>query len=77
MLCACVQVFYHLGELDDALSYAMNAGTLFQIDEQSEYVQTLIGASLLSCQTLQAYCTHMRPHSGWQPGKAGRAPGGS
>ena len=37
------QVFYHLGELDDALSYALGAGPLFDVNEQSEYVQTLIG----------------------------------
>jgi hypothetical protein len=42
------QVFYHLGELDDALSYALGAGKLFDINEQSEYVQTTLGA-LLSC----------------------------
>lgn len=38
-----LQVFYHLGELDDALTYALGAGTLFDINEQSEYVQTLLG----------------------------------
>lgn len=41
-----VQVFYHLGELDDALTYALCAGTLFDINEQSEYVQTLLGTLL-------------------------------
>ena len=49
--CACaliesnvwVQVFYHLGELDDALSYALGAGKLFDINEPSEYVQTTLG----------------------------------
>lgn len=40
-------MFYHLGELDDALNYAMHAGQLFHIDEQSEYVQTLIGKRTL------------------------------
>ena len=42
------QVFYHLGELDDALSYALGAGKLFDINEQSEYVQTTLGASSAS-----------------------------
>lgn len=37
------QVFYHLGELDSALTYALGAGSHFNVDEQSEYVQTLIG----------------------------------
>lgn len=43
---AWVQVFYHLGELDDALSYALGAGKLFDINEPSEYVQTTLGESL-------------------------------
>ncbi len=38
-----VQVFYHLGELDEALSYALGAGKLFDINEPSEYVQTTLG----------------------------------
>lgn len=37
------QVFYHLGELDEALSYALGAGKLFDINEPSEYVQTTLG----------------------------------
>lgn len=40
------KVFYHLGELDSALSYALGAGQLFNIDEQSEYVQTLVSRCL-------------------------------
>ena len=36
-------MFYHLGELDDALSYALGAGKLFDINEPSEYVQTTLG----------------------------------
>lgn len=39
------QVFYHLGELDDALNYALGAGSLFDVEEQSEYVTTLVGES--------------------------------
>ncbi len=41
-----LQVFYHLGELDDALTYALGAGKLFNIEEQSEYVQTIVGGLL-------------------------------
>ena len=37
------QVFHHLGELDEALFYALGAGKLFDINEQSEYVQTTLG----------------------------------
>ena len=44
MICclACTQVFYHLGELDDALTYALGAGSLFDVNEDSEYVHTLV-----------------------------------
>lgn len=37
------QVFYHLGDLDDALSYALGAGPLFDVAGTSEYVQTILG----------------------------------
>jgi hypothetical protein len=37
------QVFYHLGELDESLTYALGAGRLFDVTEESEYVQTLVG----------------------------------
>lgn len=42
------QVFYHLGELNDSLTYALGAGSLFDVTEQSEFVQTLLGAALCS-----------------------------
>ncbi len=45
-----LQVFYYLGELDSALSYALGAGTLFDVNEQSEYVQTLIGEQHIAAQ---------------------------
>eukprot|EP00878_Enallax_costatus_P026640 GHUV01028595.1.p1 GENE.GHUV01028595.1~~GHUV01028595.1.p1 ORF type:complete len:303 (+),score=82.68 GHUV01028595.1:207-1115(+) len=40
------KVFYHLGELDSALTYALGAGKHFIVDEQSEYVQTLVARCL-------------------------------
>jgi hypothetical protein len=46
-------VFYHLGELDSALTYALGAGAHFNVDEQSEYVQTLIG------EHQQQHCQHV------------------
>ena len=55
------QVFYHLGELDDALTYALGAGKLFDINEQSEYVQTTLGA-FGECQ-LNASPSHSRMRS--------------
>lgn len=40
-----MQVFYHLGELNDALSYALGAGPLFDVEEGTEYANTLLGES--------------------------------
>lgn len=37
------QVFYYLSELNDALSYALGAGSLFDVSEDSDYVHTLLG----------------------------------
>lgn len=39
------QVFFHLGELQDAVSYALGAGDRFDLEEKSEYVETLLGES--------------------------------
>ncbi|KAL4423070.1 hypothetical protein ABPG77_005875 [Micractinium sp. CCAP 211/92] len=36
------KVFYHLGDLDDALVYALGAGSLFDVASASEYVQTIL-----------------------------------
>ena len=40
-------MFYHLGELEDALTYALGAGSLFNLNEKSDYVQALLGAAVL------------------------------
>jgi 26S proteasome regulatory subunit N2 len=37
-------VFYHLGELNESLTYALGAGALFDVNEESEFVTTLLGA---------------------------------
>lgn len=39
------QVFYYLRELDEALDYALSAGSAFDINDKSEYVSTIIGAA--------------------------------
>jgi len=39
-------VFYHLGELDDALHYALCAGDLFDVNDGSDFTQTLIAKSI-------------------------------
>mmetsp|Transcript_18315 Transcript_18315/g.25730 ORF Transcript_18315/g.25730 Transcript_18315/m.25730 type:complete len:702 (-) Transcript_18315:909-3014(-) len=36
------KVYYHLEALDDALKYALGAGALFDVENASEYVDTLI-----------------------------------
>lgn len=40
------KVFYYLGELDDALNYALGAGSLFDVTDSSEYVQSLLARCL-------------------------------
>jgi len=42
-----LQVFYYLGELNDSLSYALGAGPLFDVSEDSDYVHTLLGESFI------------------------------
>lgn len=37
------QVFYHLGELDDALTYALLAGPKFDVADTGDYVQSVLG----------------------------------
>ncbi|CAO3669707.1 unnamed protein product [Umbelopsis vinacea] len=36
------KVYYHLGELDDALTFALGAGNLVDVSQKSEYVETII-----------------------------------
>ncbi|KAF3790142.1 26S proteasome non-ATPase regulatory subunit 1-like protein A [Nymphaea thermarum] len=40
------KVFYHLGELNDSLSYALGAGPLFDVSEDSDYVHTILAKAL-------------------------------
>ncbi|PWA83869.1 26S proteasome non-ATPase regulatory subunit 1 [Artemisia annua] len=37
------KVLYYLGELKESLSYALKAGNLFDVSEESDYVHTLLG----------------------------------
>ena len=46
-LCVLSQVFCYLGELNDSLSYALGAGPLFDVSEDSDYVRTILGRMLL------------------------------
>ena len=42
-----IQVFYHLGDLEDALSYALAAGKLFDVAEKnSDFVDTVLAKAI-------------------------------
>jgi len=36
------KVYYHLGSFEDALTYALGAGNLFDVNARNEYVDTII-----------------------------------
>ncbi|KAK4783755.1 hypothetical protein SAY86_018123 [Trapa natans] len=40
------KVFYYLGELNDSLSYALGAGSLFDVSEESDYANTLLSKAI-------------------------------
>lgn len=40
------KVFYHLGAFEESLNYALGAGDLFNVTDESEYVETIIGKCL-------------------------------
>ena len=40
------KVFYYLGELNDSLSYALGAGSSFNVSEDSDYVHTLLAKAI-------------------------------
>ena len=37
------KVYYHLGSFEDSLTYALGAGDLFDVNDKSQYVETIIG----------------------------------
>lgn len=41
-------MFYHLGAFEESLNYALGAGDLFNVNDNSEYVETIIGNYLPS-----------------------------
>ncbi|KAL8279340.1 hypothetical protein RQP46_008152 [Phenoliferia psychrophenolica] len=40
------KVYYHLGSLDESLTYALGAGKLFDLADDDEYVQTVIATAI-------------------------------
>lgn len=43
------KVYYHLGEYDESMMFALGAGDLFDITAKSEYVETII------CEAISSY----------------------
>lgn len=48
------KVFYYLGELNDSLSYALGAGGMFNVAEDSDYVHTLLAKAIDEYAALRA-----------------------
>lgn len=48
------KVYYHLGEYDESMIFALGAGELFDITAKSEYVETIICSYTLMLGSLQA-----------------------
>ncbi|XP_017494908.1 PREDICTED: 26S proteasome non-ATPase regulatory subunit 1-like, partial [Rhagoletis zephyria] len=40
------KVYYHLGSFEDSLTYALGAGSLFNVTATSEYVETIVSKSI-------------------------------
>ncbi|XP_062109118.1 26S proteasome non-ATPase regulatory subunit 1 homolog A [Humulus lupulus] len=51
------KVFYYLGELNDSLSYALGAGSLFDVSEDSDYVHTLLAKAIDEYASLKSKAT--------------------
>ncbi|CAD6220962.1 unnamed protein product [Miscanthus lutarioriparius] len=51
------KVFFYLGELNGALSYALGAGPLFDVSDDSDYAQTLLAKALDEHTAIQSRAT--------------------
>jgi 26S proteasome regulatory subunit N2 len=38
-----MKVYYHLGAFEESVTYALGAGSLFDVNGTSEYVETIVG----------------------------------
>lgn len=38
-----LKVYYHLGAFEESVTYALGAGSLFDVISTSEYVETIVG----------------------------------
>lgn len=50
-----LQVFYHLDDLDDALTYALGAGKMFDVNESNDYSRTILGTWLTMSSNPKAF----------------------
>lgn len=57
------KVFYYLGELNDSLSYALGAGSLFDVSEDSDYVHTLLAKAIDEYATLKTKAAESKEES--------------
>ena len=51
------KVYYHLGAYDEALHYALGAASLLDVNQSSEYVDTVVGQFLLLLIYIYIYVT--------------------
>jgi len=61
------KVYYHLGEYNDALVYALAAGDQFDVNEKSEYVDTMIA------KCIDSYCDKRKAKDSNAPNAAAAA----
>ncbi|GLJ52933.1 hypothetical protein SUGI_1127550 [Cryptomeria japonica] len=54
------KVFYYLGELNDSLSYALGARSLFNVSEDSDYVHALLAKAIDEYATLRTKATESK-----------------
>ncbi|KAJ0555249.1 putative armadillo-like helical, 26S proteasome regulatory subunit RPN2 [Helianthus annuus] len=61
------KVFYYLSELNDSLSYALGAGSLFDVSEDSDYVHTLLAKAIDEYATLKMKAADSKEESDVDP----------
>lgn len=63
------KVYYHLGSLQDSLTFALGAGQNFNVNGSTEYIETILCECRLLgylCECVQVGDFDMLPHtSGW------------
>lgn len=59
------KVFYHLGAFEESLNYALGAGDLFNVNDDSEYVETIIGTQTGDLNTTHTSVTHCQLSTGY------------